>query len=281
VNSPTATYCLWKWADNDLPGRPNEVFAALMRGELHPALQRFDAQPLLARLEELSARRRELGEEWDWQVHPSDNPTKARFVFLTCPHLNGSEDRATSFADAMNGLEVSGYDEQFGHVIHVLDPKFNCFLFGQDHRERHYDITAEDLPALLRRIDREARDPFAVLEDRRHCFVQCCAHKRRFCVEWRENYDLNNWNDFAHWRAHDPRRSGAIREAVESRHGGPDHDTLTFADTVRIFQAFVQGNPKPSRYRWRDIKPLLERQDARRKEPEKAKRHRRKAASHD
>jgi hypothetical protein len=261
----TSSYYLWKWADNDLPGRPTEVFAELMRGKLHPALQKFDAQPVLARLEELSATRRGLGEEWDWQVHPSDKPTNARFVFLTAPYLNGSRDRITRFADVMNGMEISGYDEQFGHVIHVLNPKLNCFLFGQDHRERHYDITVEDLPSLLRRVDRQARDPFAVLEDRRHYFVQCCAHKRRFCVEWRENYDTNNWDDFAHWRAHETKRSGANREAVESRHGRPDHDTLTFADTLRIFQTFLQGDPKPSRYRWRDIRLLLEREAARRK----------------
>jgi len=29
-----ASYYFWKWADNDLPGRPLEVHAALLRGEL-------------------------------------------------------------------------------------------------------------------------------------------------------------------------------------------------------------------------------------------------------
>lgn len=45
-----ASYYFWKWADNDLPGQPVEVHAALLRGALHPALQTFDARPLLARL---------------------------------------------------------------------------------------------------------------------------------------------------------------------------------------------------------------------------------------
>ncbi len=265
MNSPTASYYLWKWADNDLPGKPNDVFATLMRGELHPALQKFDAQPLLARLDELAATRRGLGEEWDWQVHPADDPTDARFVFLTGPHLNGSKDLAASFADAMNGLEISGYDERYGHVIHLLRAKLNCFLYGQNHQERHYDLTAEEVPVLLRRIDREAPDPFAVLEDRRHYFVQCYAHERHYCVEWREHYDTNNWDDFAHWRAYALKRLKARRKMPPPRRGRPDHDTLTFADTVRIFQAFVQGDPKPPRFRWRDIKPLLEQEEARRK----------------
>jgi hypothetical protein len=165
----------------------------------------------------------------------------------------------------MNGLGISGYDEQYGHVIHVLEPKLNCFLFGQDHRERHYDVSAEELPPLLRRVDGAMRHPFAVLENRRHYFVQCYAHKRRFCVEWRENYDTNNWDNFAHWRASIPKQPVAIRQHLPARHGHSGHDTLAFADTVRIFQAFLQSDPKPSRYRWRDIRPLLKRETARRK----------------
>ncbi len=259
----TSSYYLWKWADNDLPGKPNEVFSTLLKGELHPALQTFDARQLLHRLETFAESRHKLGEEWNWEVHPSDNSSDARFVFLTGPHLNDSGDRATSFSDAMVGLEISGYDEQYGHVIHLLRAKLNCFLYGQDDRERHYDITADEVPALLHRIDREVPHPFAVLEDRRHYFVQCCAHEHRFCVEWRENYDTNNWDDFAHWRASIPEHPGSIRKQP-GRRGQSYHHTLTSADTVRVFQAFVQGDHKPSRYRWHDIKPLLEREEAER-----------------
>ena len=267
-----SSYYLWKWADNDLPGKPNQVFSTLLQGELHPALQTFNAEPLLHRLEEFANSRRELGEEWEWQVQPSDSPTEARFVFLTGPHLNNSEDRATSFSDAMNGLEISGYDEQYGHVIHLLKPKLNVLLFGQDHRERHYDITAEEIPTFLRRVDRHARHPFAIVEDRRNYFVQCCADRRRFCVEWRENYDTTNWDDFKHWRASVPERTETLGRKAASRRTQVDPNTIPFADTVRIFQAFVRGESKPSRYHWRDIRSLLEREAARRKKARATKR---------
>lgn len=260
----TSSYYLWKWADNDLPGKPNVVFSALLKGELHPSLQTFNARMLVRRLRAFADGRRKIGEEWNWQVHPADSPTEARFVFLTGPHLNDSEDRAKSFSKALNGLEISGYDEQYGHVIHVLRAKLNCFLFGQDYRERHYDITADEVPALLRRIDREATSPFAVLEDRRHYFVQCYAHGRRFCVEWRENYDTHTWNEFGHWRAYN------LKWLRARRHTGlpprrSDHDTITFAETADIFQAFLRGESKPQRYHWRDLKRSLEREAARRK----------------
>ena len=260
-----SSYYLWKWADNDLPGKPNEVFSALIKGALHPALQTFNAKPLLRRLESFADNRRKFDEEWNWQVHPSNDPTEARFVFLTGPHLNYSQDRATSFSNTMNGLEISGYDEQYGHVIHLLRAKLNCFLYGQDHRERHYDITPDEVPSLLRRIDREATDPFAVLEDRRHYFVQCYAHKRRFCVEWREHYDTNNWYNFAHWRAYNLKWLRARRHAAPTQRKRTDHDTLTFAETVNIFQAFLRGESKPLRYHWRDFKPSLEREERRKK----------------
>ena len=29
----------WKWADNNLPGKPTDVCGTLLRGELHPAVQ--------------------------------------------------------------------------------------------------------------------------------------------------------------------------------------------------------------------------------------------------
>ncbi|MDD5679608.1 MAG: hypothetical protein PHW60_16685 [Kiritimatiellae bacterium] len=245
-----SSYYLWKWADNDLPGKPDQVFSALVRGKLHPALQAFDARRLLRCLETFADSRRALGEDWNWQVHPGRNPMATLFVFLSGPHLNDYEARVRSFAKAMNGLEISGYDEESGHIIPTLQPKTNCLLFGQDSRERYYELTADEVPPLLRHIDGAMRDPFAVLEDRRHYFVQCLAKKRRFFVEWRENYDTNNWNDFAHWRAWLPKQA--------------HRDLLTFAETVRIFQTFLRGEPKPSRYYWHDIRPELEKEDARR-----------------
>ena len=105
-----------------------------------------------------------------------------------------------------------------------------------------------------------------ILEDRRCYFVQCLAHERRFHVEWRENYDPdNNWNNFAHWRAYTLKRLKARRQAAPAQRKRPDHDTVTFAETVNIFQAFLRGESKPPRYYWRDFKPSLEREARRKK----------------
>jgi len=267
----TASYYLWKWADNDLPGKPNDVFSELLRGKMHSALQPFDARPLLKRLATLALDRRQLGEEWNWQVQPANDSSLARFVFLQGPMIDGTKERYRRFSDAMGGLGISGYDEQYGYVIQGMRPKLNCFFWGQHPRERVYDIAAEELPMLLRRIDPHGDDPFAILEDRRHYFVQCYAHKRRFCVEWRENFDTITWKDYVHWRALLPKQSEAPQGKPRREHGHSNHETLMFADTLRIFQAFVQEKPRPSRYHWRDIRRQLEREDARRKKERAAK----------
>jgi hypothetical protein len=243
------SYYLWKWADNDLPGKPNEVFAALLRGEMHPALQTFDARPLLRRLRAFAASRLKQREEWYWEVNPSDQPACARFVFLAGPQLNESRDVGKSFDKVMAGLGISGYDEHYGHVIHMLLPKRNCIFFGGDSLKRHYDIADEDVPTLIQWINRRSRDPFAVLEDRRNWFVQCYARGRRFIVEWRENYDPLNPADFNQWRA--------SLIAPEPRNG-IEANTIPYADTVAIFQAFVRGDPKPDRYHWRNLNREIE-----------------------
>ena len=268
----TSSYYLWKWAENDLPGKPNEVFSSLIKGQMHPALQTFNAKPLLNRLGKFAAARRKLDEEWNWQVHPNDDSTAARFVFLTGPHLNDSKERETSFEKALQGEAVSGYDEECGHVIHALKPKLNCLQYGQNDSVRHYDITPDEVSPLLRRIDRVLADPYAILEDRRCYFVQCLAHERRFHVEWRENYAPDNdWNNFAHWRAYTLKRLTSRRQTALTQRKRPDHDTVTFAETVNIFQAFLRGESKPSRFYWRDFKPNLERETRRKKARAEAK----------
>jgi hypothetical protein len=143
----TGSYYFWKWADNDLPGPPLEVHAALLAGEMHPALQPFDARRLLKKLESAAAEARKNGEEWDWEVTPPGLPEQARFVFVTCPRLNESTKRVTRFGYEFVPLGLSGYDEREGHLIPCLPPKLNSFIIGQP-REAVYDILVDDLPHL-------------------------------------------------------------------------------------------------------------------------------------
>jgi len=249
----TGSYYFWKWADNDFPGRPTEVLADLLRGEMHPALQTFDARPLLHKLESAASRGRKVGEEWDWEVPPGGAPERTRFVFVACPLVNKTKAWAMLYQREFFRLGLSGSDEQNGRIIPGLLPKLNVFTTGQLD-EPNYDITPDDLPGLLRAIAPKEPDPFAILEDRRSRYVQCYAHGPRFCVEWRDNYDPGVWKKFDHWVAQDRTRLAALdgpydRDIAE----GKDPDLLRYADTLRIFQAFMLGEPRPEKYHWMNV----------------------------
>lgn len=253
------SYYFWKWADNDLPGPPREVHAALLRGTMHPALQTFDTRPLLRKLEGAAKRGRLVGEEWEWQVQPASSPQQACFVFVSCPPFDRGEAAIRRFLDALSPLDLSGFDERKGIVIQGLLPKNNCFLLGQSPFDRAYDISEDDLPRLIRSIRPNERDPFGILESRRFHFVQCLAKGRRFIVEWRENYDLRDFSKFDQWKAQDRKRLDAL-DVPYTANGIPqsrDPDLITYTATLEIFRAFLRGESRPAEYHWRNISAEL------------------------
>lgn len=248
-----ANFYFWKWADNDLPGRPVDVFAALMRGELHPALQPFDARRLLRELETIAAADADPA-QWEWRVLPADRPRKAHQVFLTCPRPIEHKD-----AELLLGLDVTCFDEDQGRIVKWFPPKSSEFVWGQSPEEPTYEITVDELPVLLKCIRPRSPDPIAILSNRQTSFVQCIAAGRRFCVEWRENYDLHDLKKFSHWRAQDQKKLRALNAPYTSD-GIPqdkDPDLLTYSDTLRIFQAFLRGGPRPPQYHWMSINHWL------------------------
>jgi hypothetical protein len=257
-------YYFWKWADNDLPGPPAEVHAALLRGEFHPALQTFDARPLLKKLKSAAAKGRKRGEEWDWQLTPSDEPRRARFVFVTCPSLNESKAREAQVDRDFFPLALSGCDEQNVQLIPSLLPKLNSFVTGQFPYETAYDIALDDLPFLLRQL---RANSFAIVTNRWNNYVQCSKCGHRFRVEWRKNYDLADHTRFDQWAAYPPNSivpepfapAGVVenREEMRRREIQAYEDLLRYSDTLRIFQTFLRGEPRPMHYRWRNINHIV------------------------
>ncbi|MCX6908724.1 MAG: hypothetical protein NTY01_11860, partial [Verrucomicrobia bacterium] len=147
------------------------------------------------------------------------------------------------------------YDERGGHLISCLPPKLNCFITGQHPREPLYDITQNDLPLLLRRIRPIRDNPWGELWNRRNDAVVAIAEGRRYRVEWREVGDENPAVHFTQWRGRDAKRLAALggKDDTLALPTETDPDFLTYADTLRIFRAFLCGQPRPSQYHWRDI----------------------------
>ena len=269
----TASYYLWKWADNDLPGQPNEVFSELLHGRMHPAIQSFDPTPVVRRLERMATRGRPKGEEWDWQIHQATNGQQASFIFLTCPTIGRYGGMRRRFCDSLLDLDIAGYDEQRGQLSHYALPKMNCWEAG-DSDEDVYDIGEDDLPVLLRRMHPDSLVSYAVLTNRQNHFVQCSIFKRRFTIEWRENYDLFDFSKFGQWRAgyfnstpgrprlfvpkeYESYRVNKKCVLVPLKARKHKEELILYRDTLRIFRAFLRGEPRPPQYRWQDIKDEL------------------------
>jgi len=177
---------------------------------------------------------------------------------VTCPIFNSSRKRVEWFHDRFLPLKLSGIEEAYGRLIPCLRPKLNEFIPGQFPDETAYDIGADDLPVLLRLIIPGEPNAWAELLDRNRGTV-AIAKGRRFTVEWREWPDWKAPAKFTHWRAQDPQRLAALGGSYD---GGEiatnkDPDSLRYADTLRIFQAFLRGELRPAQYAWRNINPFV------------------------
>lgn len=261
MNGEPGSYYFWKWADNDLPGRPTEVLADLLSGRIPSALQPFNPDRLLRKLETAAADGRQRGEEWDWSVMVGGTEGDARSVFLTCPLIAASEQSLRRFSRNFSRLGLSGIEECSGHVIPCLNPKKNCFINGQSD-DRFYDIAAEDLPCLIRSLDPHEPHAFGIIESPQpgH-FVQCSAEGRRFIVEWAQNrHFVRKETEWDQWRAQDVRRLEALGGSDKGKKipASKDPDLLTYAETVSIFEAFLRGEPRPQQFSWRNINHLIE-----------------------
>lgn len=280
----TSSYYLWQWADNELPGSPNEVFAELLRGRLHPALQIFDAQPILQKLQATAEKRHTVGEEWNWQVQPADDAGHARFIFLQSPTIPRYGLFREEFSRLAFTWSLSGYDENRGSLIRYLPPKLNWFELGGFPEEEQFDIVEDDLPMLLGHIHPAQKYPWGQLTSRENHYVACYARCDRFDVEWRENRSPSDFTDYDHWRAgygqpwnpNDKPRMIRERRVINSETFTVSihhfqHEKMRFSDTVQIFRSFLRGEPRPTQYHWRSL----------REEEEQAKQQQRKAVFHD
>lgn len=251
------SYYLWKWADNDLPGRPAEVLAALSAGQMHPALQPFDPGALDAALDRLATQRRT--EEWQRETIPADGGGLARGVFVTRATQGRRKPDPKPFWRAVAPLGLSGGEEGGGRLIDGLEPKLNEWNGGQAARSL-YDVALADLPGLLRAVDPARDNSHAALGGRvPGRFVQCHAKENgRFVVKWAANTRLPEWV-WDQWRARDPARLVAPGGVDQGRDLPPDTDPdrVTYEDTPRLFGRFWHGEPRPADQLWPCINDLL------------------------
>jgi hypothetical protein len=273
-SNKTANYYFLKWADNDLPGPPFEVHLDLVSGQMPPTLQHFDAEPLLRKLKEAALEGRNLKENWRWKVMDEGSPSRGRCVHVSCPRSHASLESAERFYALFDNLGLSAIEVESGLVL--FGPKLNRFVSGQYPGDDKYDIQADDLPFLIRRIDPSEPDAFGCIESRLSGFVQFLAFENRYVVEWGLEQQVRS--KFEHFRAQngpilhgDGSHSFFDQRQVKGLGSSPSSaplnlgeaggkmvrgrvsDLLAYEDALRIFEAFLRGEPMPTQYHWRKV----------------------------
>jgi hypothetical protein len=234
------TFTIWKWADNDLPGKPNEVFATLMSGRMHPALQPFDACPILRRIEGLALRDRRQGKEWDWQVQPDKETGATRFLHVTAPTGRYPGLPCESLGETVYRRGLVAYDEHLGRLAYG-GPKRFCLEFSS--RPWAYDFEEADLPVLVRQLYARHGSHHGALVNHRQDFLGICMDDGCYHnIEWRR-YIGRVEGPFEQWQACSKRTPTGTRGKYR----------LRFSEVLAIARSFYRQEPRSTVCRWRDI----------------------------
>lgn len=265
----TASYYFWKWADNDLPGPPEEVHAALLRGKMHAAIQPFDPAKLLKQFEKDAARDRKKGGEWDWQVVWDEEPDCAKFVFVTLPEPPSEGKEYLRVWKQCYTACVFGWRDDEERCFPGSMPKKHLWKPGEG--DEVWDPDESLLSELLEGLTASGEGGQAMLCNRNDDYIQVAALAGRFTVEWHECRYTQRWGDYEQWqgRYKQPGRTMKGRRIVR-RFVPRDLEVVRFlegqwcfrysktrefelicaSDVLALLRCFLRGESRPQHFQW-------------------------------
>ena len=248
----SATYYIWKWADNDLPGQPADIVAQLCAGKTPAALQPFNPKPILRRLAEVAAERRNGMSELLIEPQPQDN-RQAAFINL-CDPASDSPWLADKLLWAVWKTGLTLYNESANRLVGL--PKRNVVEASDDSQLT--DIEPGDIPELLTTLDRGAQLAAQTCYDRQGNMFQVFAHRHQYAVEWQilpeQDFNLHQiWVAGKPVVSQQPARLGSANRRLALF----KNELLRMVDAQRLWVAFLSGVDRPAGYSWRDITPDL------------------------
>ena len=241
-------YYIWKWADNDLPGRPAEVEDGLCAGDLPPAIQQFLVRKVYPRLVKVLNRcRAELSEILvDPQLTAAG---AARFIRLRHP-LGDSAWLANQLLWSGWDAELTVYNATAQRLVGL--PKRN--VVEMPAGRQWVDIARADIPGLLHQLGQEPDLAALACYDRDGNMFQVWAHQRRYAVEW-QVLPARDFNLHRIWVA--GRSLPTQRQArLGSLEGGLElysRELLEMAEVAGLWAAFLAGAKLPASHVWRDV----------------------------
>ena len=248
----TATYYVWKWADNNLPGHPADVVAQLCAGKTPAALQPFNPKPILRRLAKVATERR--NEMSELLIEPQQQGNRqAAFIHLGDP-ASDSPWLANKLLWAVWKTGLTLYNESSNRLVGL--PKRNVIEVSDDYQLT--DIEPGDIPELLHTLDRGAHLAAQTCYDRLGNMFQVFAHRHRYAVEWQilpeQDFNLHQiWVAGKPVASQQPAQLGSANRRLDLF----KNELLGMADAQRLWVAFLSGADRPVSYSWRDITPDL------------------------
>jgi hypothetical protein len=241
-----ATYYIWKWADNNLPGKPTEIVAQLCAGEMPEALQPFSPKNILGRLAEVADKRRNEMSELLIEVEKQPNGD-ASFIHLSDPAAD-SPWLADKLLWAVWKTGLTLYDEINNRLVGL--PKRNV-VEVPDRGQQLVDIAPSDIPELLHALGDCPHLNALACYDRHGNMFQVWAHQRRFATEW-QILPEQDFNLHQIWVAGKP-----VPSQRHARFGRRldlfDNEILRMVDAQRLWVAFLAGADRPATCLWREI----------------------------
>ena len=241
-------YYIWKWADNDLPGKPTEVVDGLCAGDLPPALEQFlvrKVHPRLAKV--LNQCRSELSEIF---VDPLMTAAgAARFIRFRHP-LGDSEWLANQLLWSGWDAELTVFNATANRLIGL--PKRNVVEMSAGRQL--VDIGRADIPVLLHRLANEPGLVAFACYDRDGNMFQVWAHQRRYAVEW-QVLPVRDFNLHRIWVAGRPIPTQR-RARLGSLDGGLElfsRELLEMPEVYGLWTSFLEGANRPASHVWRDV----------------------------
>lgn len=241
-------YYIWKWAPNDLPGRPAAIVEQLATGDLPPALERFRVRQVYGRLSEvLNQCRSELSEISVDPVPAEDGAV--RFIRFRHPHGDSAwlADKLL-WAGWDAGLTV--YNATANRLIGL--PKRNVVEFSGGRQL--VDIERADIPGLLHQLAIQPGLSALACYDRDGNMFQVWAHDRRYAVEW-QDLPVRDFKLHRIWVAGRPiptqrrARLGSLAHGLELF----SRELLPMDEVYQLWTSFLAGGHRPATHVWRDV----------------------------
>jgi len=244
--------CVWKWAENNVSGVPEQIIQDLMEREVPAAIQPFEPAPFEDTLDHvLAAIQPEMRMLlWVYEKEVFDGQVVAVKATL---HADPADEALKVIGTAAVEHGLIAYDATTERLVSPCLPK-KFELTRYDIRGASYDPSLQMVLEAVEGVDVRKGANYAILSNHTGNYVQALGCDGKFGVEWR-TYKDRTWQNYLHLSAgHNPPEMRMVFIGVPQHHITKfASEVLTLDEVKKIFTAFYNGEKPLAEFHWRDM----------------------------